>query len=204
MGLVTELNQKIKYLASKISSAETIEVLMGYEGSIARYYFQALGQLVPEEFRFSSRSRRPPKDRFNSMLSFGYTLLMNEFYTAIQNTGLHPYIGFLHTLKNDHPALASDLMEPWRPAIVDTLCLSLISHKIIQQELFDENEDGSVYLNRIGRKIFIREYERKMKTVNQYFGGQYSWRHTIQMECDTYSIAIHHRKIEDLRLLVIR
>ena len=201
---VTKLYQKIKYLAEKISQSETIEVCMGYEGSIARNYFQALGKLVPEKFSFSARTRKPPKDRFNAMISFGYTLLLYDFYTAIQNAGLHPYIGFLHALKNGHPALASDLMEPWRPAVVDALCLSLISHSIIQAEQFEITEDGGVYLNPVGRKIFIEEYERRMGTVNQCFGSQYSWRHTIQMECDSYRTAIHHKNIDELRLMVTR
>ena len=201
--LVTSLQQRIKYLTGKIEGAETAEVVMGYEGSIARNYFQALGQLLPENFVFSARSKRPPKDRFNAMLSFGYTLLMYDFYTAIQNTGLHPYIGFLHALRNGHPALASDLMEPWRPAIVDSLCLSLVTHKEIAPDCFEE-ADGGVYLNRVGRKIFIKEYERKMRTVNTYFSGKYSWRHTIQMECDSYRTALHQKDVEVLKPLVIR
>ena len=201
---VAELYKKIKYLTEKINRAETVEVLMGYEGSIARSYFQALGQLVPTEFRFSARTRRPPRDRFNAMLSFGYTLLLYDFYTAIQNCGLHPYIGFLHALRNGHPALVSDLMEPWRPAAIDSLCLSLITHKEIKPEFFVETDDGGTYLDRIGRKIFIKEYEKKMKSVNTYFGGKYSWRHTIQMECDSYRAAIHEKDSEALRQLVIR
>lgn len=204
LSSVAELYQKIKYLAGKIQQTETIEVLMGYEGSVARNYFHALGFLTPEEFQFSTRTKQPPKDRFNAMLSFGYTLLLYDFYTAIQNAGLHPYIGFLHALKNGHPALASDLMEPWRPVIVDSLCLSLTTHRMIRPDLFDESDEGGVYLNPVGRKIFIREYERKMKTVNQYFGGQYSWRHTIHMECDSYRTAIHRKIADDVRLLVIR
>ena len=201
---VDVLYQKIKYLTEKIHGAETVEAVMGYEGSIARNYFQALGQLLPEKFSFTTRTRRPPKDRFNSMLSFGYTLLLYDFYTAIQNTGLHPYIGFLHALRNGHPALASDLMEPWRPAIVDSLCLSLVSHKEMDPDFFEETDDGGVYLNRIGRKIFIKEYERKMRMINTYFGGKYSWRHTIQMESDSYRIAIHQKDVNMLKTLVIR
>ena len=201
---VVELYQKIKYLSEKIDGAETVEVIMGYEGSIARNYFQALGQLVPEDFHFDTRTKQPPRDRFNAMLSFGYTLLLYDFYTAIQNTGLHPYIGFLHALKNGHPALASDLMEPWRAAIVDSLCLSLINHNEIKPGSFTQSPEGGTYLDRMGRKIFIREYERKMKSVNSYFGGQYSWRHTIQMECDSYRLAIHRKDIEALKPLVTR
>lgn len=95
---------------------------------MARLYFRALSEFLPEEFRFEKRTRQPPADPFNSMLSFGYTLLMYDFYSAIERTRLSPYIGYLHALKDGHPALASDLMEPWRAAIVDAFCLALVTH----------------------------------------------------------------------------
>ncbi len=117
---------------------------------------------------------------------------------------LHPYVGFLHALRNGHPVLASDLMEPWRPAVVDSLCLSLVARKEIDADSFEESDDGGVYLSRMGRKKFIREYERKMNSVNAYFGGKYSWRHTIQMECDSYGATIHQKNIDVLKPIKIR
>lgn len=201
---VEKAYKDIRILADKLHQADTIEQVMGYEGAIARMYFQALGKLLPPDFSFDSRSKRPPKDKFNSMLSFGYTLLMYDFYTGLSNCGLHPYIGFLHALRNGHPALASDLMEPWRPAVVDRLCLSLVTHRELDKTHFQPGDNDGVYLNRIGRRIFIRAYERKLRTVNSYFGGKYSWRHTIRMECASYSLAVHTGNVDDLKPLVIR
>ena len=194
----------IRVIADKIHQIHGIDQLRGYEGMIAKIYFHGIGQMVPKSFAFEKRTRRPPKDYFNSMLSLGYTLLLYDFYNALINCGLHPYVGFFHALKNGHPALASDLMDPWRPAVVDGLCLSLVKRKEISPEHFDISETGGVYLNRIGRKIFIEAYEKKIRSVNTYFQGKYSWRHTIQMECDSYSLAVHQMDVEQLKPMVIR
>ena len=196
---------EIRILADKLHGAETIEEIMGYEGIVARIYFRAISEFLPEEFRFEKRTRCPPADAFNSMLSFGYTFLLYDFYTAITQARLSPYIGFLHALKDGHPALASDLMEPWRAAVVDTFCLALVTHHEMDLSCFEKNEEtGGVYLTRVGRRIFIAAYERKMRSVNSYFNGKYSWRHTVQMECDSYREALHEKNASLLRPLVIR
>lgn len=96
---------RIRILADKLHGAKTVDEIMGYEGSVARLYFQGLSEFLPEDFRFEKRTRQPPTDPFNSMLSFGYTLLMYDFYTAITRTRLSPYIGYLYALKDGHPAL---------------------------------------------------------------------------------------------------
>lgn len=195
----------IRAAADRLHQAETTDQVMGYEGIISKFYFYALGTLVPESFQFRKRTRQPPKDPFNSLLGFGYTLLMYDFYTAIENLGLHPYVGFLHALKNGHPALASDLMEPWRPAVVDALCLSMTARGEITADLFDRAEpEGGVYLNRVGRRIFIQKYEKKMSSVNRYFQGAYSWRHTIMMQCESFCQALSEKNAECLKPLVIR
>lgn len=202
---IDEALQYMRAIADKLHMAESIESIRGYEGAIARRYFAELGSMLPDDFSFARRSRRPPLDRFNSLLSFGYTLLLYDFYTAIVNTGLHPYVGFLHSLRNGHPALASDLMEPWRPAIVDSMCLSLISHHELHAEHFIEDEmTGGIYLDRIGRRVFICAYEKRMQSINRYFKGEYSWRYTVGMECNSYSLALDRKDVELLRPLVIR
>ena len=196
---------QMRILADKLHGAQTVDEVMGYEGAMARVYFQVLSEFLPPAFHFEKRTKRPPTDCFNSMLSFGYTLLMYDFYTAITRTRLSPYIGFLHALKDGHPALASDLMEPWRAAIVDSFCLALVTHHEIDESYFQKSEEnGGVYLNRVGRRIFIQAYERKMRSVNSYFNGKYSWRHTVQMECDSYRQAVHAKDPALLKALVIR
>lgn len=183
----------------------TTEQIMGYEGIISRFYFQALGKIVPEEFRFEKRSRRPPLDAVNSMLSFGYTLLMYEVYTAISNCGLYPGFGFLHTLRKDHPALASDLMEEWRAPIIDSMVLSLISHHEIREEHFWRSEERpGVFLTNDGRKIFLRAYEKKMRTMNQYREGKMSYRQTVQSQVRSYASALMNDEADKYEPLWIR
>lgn len=188
LGKVDININKIAACAKGIERAETREQLMGTEGIIAKFYFEALGLLVPEEFSFSVRSKRPPLDPFNSMLSFAYTLLMYEMYTAIENHGLSPYFGFMHSLKNHHPALASDLMEEWRAVIVDSMVLGLINHHEILSEHFCSREDRpGVFLTREGRKIFLQAYEKKLRTVNQYLTGEHSYRKTVGYQVAAFS-----------------
>ena len=183
--------QNILAMRKNIFQAEDRSSLMGHEGIIARVYFEALGQLVPKEFAFSRRSRRPPLDAFNAMLSFAYTLILYELYTAISNEGLHPYFGFLHTLREHHPALASDLLEEWRAVLADSMVLSLVHHHEILPEHFHAQEDGpGIFLTREGRAIFLRAYEKKLRTVNKYMPGEYSYRRALAHQAGCYAQAL--------------
>lgn len=142
------------------------EELMGHEGMAARHYYKALSAIVEPEFTFSGRNRQPPRDPFNSLLSFAYTLLMYDLYTAVVNRGLNPYASFLHSIRSGHPALCSDLMEEWRAVLADSLALYVTSKGIINSKDFDKpNHEGGVYLNRDASKIYIGEYEKRYATV---------------------------------------
>lgn len=146
---------------------ESMEELMGCEGFAARQYFQGLGKLVKEEFRFEKRSKRPPKDEFNALISFGYSLLFHEIHAKAENRGLNAYLGFIHEDKEKHPALISDLVEEWRAVIVDAAAMSLINGNEIQKEHFRKTEKG-VYLDKEGSKIFINKMEQKMRREMRY------------------------------------
>ena len=197
--------EEILALRKHIFQCETSEQLMGYEGVIAKVYFRALGRLVPEEFSFSHRSRRPPLDAFNAMLSLGYTLLMYDIYTALSNEGLHPYFGFLHALKNRHPALASDLMEEWRAVLVDSMVLALVQHREIKPEHFAPSDDGEgIFLTREGRGIFLCAYEKKLRTVNQYKPGKHSYRHSLAQQAGQYAQALMAQNAEIYEPILLR
>lgn len=181
----------INVMSKLIPGTKDIESLMGYEGRIAKEYFKAVGALMPEGFEFSTRTRRPPLDPFNSLISFGYTLLMYEFYTAITNHGLSPYFGFMHKLKNHHPALASDLMEEWRPVLIDSLVIGLIHHHELLPEHFYTNENKpGLYLTRDGRNKFIRAYEKRLKSMNRYLDENMSYRKAIDYQTGKFSQAL--------------
>jgi len=177
-----------------IFQAGSLEELMGFEGYMAKCYFQVLGNIVDDEFRFDRRSRRPPKDAFNSMLSFGYTLLMYEIYTAIANAGLHPYFGFLHSLHNGHPTLASDLMEEWRAVLIDSMVLSLVQHHEVKiTDFLNYEEEQGIYMSRECRNVFIRAYDKKLRTINKYLEKKQSFRESINAQVELFAQAIISR-----------
>lgn len=128
-------------------SLEKTWALRGIWQNVISKYWGILSMMTSDLTR---RSKRPPRDAFNSMLSFGYTLLMYEIYTAeFAKTGLHPYFGFLHSLHNGHPALASDLMEEWRAVLIDSLVLSLVEHHEVKiSDFLNYDEEQGIYMSR--------------------------------------------------------
>lgn len=183
-------------------SADNYE-LMGYEGFMSKSYFAGLGSLVKEPFSFTSRSKRPPRNPFNSMLSFGYSMLFHEVLNGIVLTGLHPYVGFLHQPAKGHPALASDLMEEWRAVIVDALVMSLISRGTVKPSMFITKSDGCFFTPE-GRKVFLSAYSQKLRTENKYADTKRSFRESIQHQCRLYTSAVMHKKAEMYAPLKIR
>lgn len=161
--------KQINAYIPKIENAKTMEELMDYEGTVARYYFQSLAKLMPEAFSFKGRSKRPPRDPFNSLLSFGYTLLLYDIHTIITNFGLNVYAGFLHKDRKGHPSLASDLMEEWRSVLIDPLVVSLIHKGMIQEDQFDyDDKQGGVYTDKKAARTLIQQYTKKTKTLSRY------------------------------------
>ena len=106
-------------LRGKLLFCKSVEEIMGYEGAAARIYFSTLGKLIDSEFTFSGRNKRPPLDPFNSMISLGYSIILNEIYGKLEGKGLNPYFGILHKDREKHPTLASDMMEEWRAVLLD-------------------------------------------------------------------------------------
>jgi len=113
-------------------------------------------------FQFTSRSRRPPRDPVNALLSFGYTLLYNEAIAALAAVGFDPYLGFYHKVHYGRCSLALDLIEDYRPLAADRLALNVINLEALKPADFQNREDGGVLLSPDGRKRFLKEYERLM------------------------------------------
>lgn len=153
----------------KIREAKDIEELMGVEGFLAKMYYQGINYIIDKDFSFSKRSKRPPRDPFNAIISFGYTLLHYEIFTILQTKGLNCYAGFMHSDKHNHPALCSDLMEEWRAILVDSLAIALLNNGKITKEDFDYNSDnGGVYLTKNACKIFIKNFETRLRQETSY------------------------------------
>lgn len=172
--------EELKSASTKL--AETVRVvrnvndlskLRGLEGESAQLYFAHFDSLIlqqKEEFTFTGRSRRPPTDNVNALLSFAYTILANNCAAALQSVGLDPYIGFLHRLRPGRSSLALDLMEELRPVMADRFVISCINKKIITAKHFDEQESGAVWLNDDGRKVFFKAWqERKQEGLTHPF-----------------------------------
>ena len=157
--------ESMNNLKKRILFCDSIDAVRGYEGRAAVIYFRGLSKLSGE-FAFDCRSRRPPLDPFNSMLCFGYSILYNQIYSLIESKGLNPFFGFFHADGDGHASLASDLMEEWRPLIVDSSILSLMRKKMIFKEQFNKDEDGGVYLNKDAVKTFRAYLQNKIFQKN--------------------------------------
>jgi CRISPR-associated protein Cas1 len=148
-----------------------IDGVRGSEGDAARSYFEAFSAMVREDretFSPHGRTRRPPLDRMNALLSFVYTLLRHDCAGALEGVGLDPQVGFLHTLRPGRPALALDLMEELRPILADRLVLSLINRRQIQRNDFIEREGGAIYLTDKARKEVIIAYQNRKQDEIQH------------------------------------
>jgi CRISP-associated protein Cas1 len=161
------LSNAAKAHAQQIRSTEAasdIEQLRGIEGYAAKEYFGNFTPMIRQHrsaFEFTVRSKHPPLDPINALLSFVYTLLTNECISACESVGLDPQVGFLHTLRPGKPSLALDLMEELRVLLADRLALTLINRSQIQPENFTERPGGAIYLNEEGRKTVLAAYQKR-------------------------------------------
>jgi CRISPR-associated protein Cas1 len=153
----------------KIENVSDPDMLRGYEGEAAKAYFSILDDMIlrnKDSFHFTVRSRRPPLDRVNALLSFMYTIVLHDVQSGLETVGLDPAVGFLHRDRPGRPGLALDLMEEFRPWLADRVVLGLINHDQIKPNDFDEDESGAVLLNEDGRKILLTAYQnRKQEEV---------------------------------------
>ncbi len=148
----------------QVASAPDLDTLRGVEGSGARAYFALYRQAFAPEWKFTRRTRRPPRDPVNSLLSLGYTLLGHALMTALEAVGLDPYLGFFHAEKYGRPALALDLVEEFRAPFVDSLAMILINKRMLQPDDFREGNDGGVYLQERGLRLFLREFGDRLES----------------------------------------
>lgn len=201
---------EMQYMAEKVNSRNTgeIEQIMGYEGRSARVYFQTLGKLIEPEFAFQGRNRRPPRDPFNSMLSLGYSIMLNEIYGKLEGKGLNPYFGFMHKDREKHPTLASDLMEEWRAVLIDSTALSLLNgHELSGENFYTSMDQPGVFLDKDGFKIYIQKLENKFRTQNRYLSYidySVSFRRAIDLQIHQLVKAIESETVDEYVPVLIR
>lgn len=154
-----------------VMEADNIELLRGEEGRAANVYFSVFDRLIlhqKADFTFNGRSRRPPKDEVNAMLSFVYTLIANDVAAALESVGLDPYVGFMHTLRPGRSSLALDMMEELRAYLGDRLILSLINRKQVKKNDFIRQGDESVLMTDDCRKELITTWQKRKKEVIEH------------------------------------
>jgi len=183
----------LKALNRKVKNAPDLDVLRGLEGRAAVVYFEGFSKgFLAEGISFTKRTRRPPTDPVNAVLSLGYTFLLNEVMAAVNMIGFDPYLGTLHVLEYGRPSLPLDLMEEWRPLIIDTLALSIFNLQVLTRDDFAFSKDPAeileeddtdesippdmlpVKLTDDGLRKFITQFERKMiQKVKHHLTGQH-------------------------------
>lgn len=139
-----------------LATAPNLDTLLGIEGRAARDYFQGIDLLAPGIA--TGRTRRPPRDPVNCLLSFGYGMLRVAVHGALEQVGLDPYLGFLHGVRSGKPALALDMMEEFRPLLVDRLVLTLINRKQVLPRHTETLPAGAVQLTDSGRKFMLEQW----------------------------------------------
>jgi CRISPR-associated protein Cas1 len=182
----------MKEMAERAEGAGSLEELLGIEGNAARIYFgEFAGMMKPDEeagtgplpFEMDGRNRRPPRDPVNAMLSLGYSLLTKDLTVACYAVGFDPYVGFYHQPRFGRPALALDLMEPFRALIVDSAVLTAVNTGMVTARDF-VRAGGAVALTAGGRKAFFRAYEMRMDTLvtHPLFEYRVSYRRMLEIQ----------------------
>lgn len=170
---LTHARERLRHIIERLSKETAQDVLRGLEGEAAQTYFDVFDSLIRVDepaLRFHGRSRRPPTDAVNALLSFLYTLLTHDCRSALETVGLDPAVGFLHRDRPGRPSLALDLLEEFRPFLADRLVLSLINRRQINERDFTTFDNGAVLLKETSRKTVLTAYqERKREELHHAF-----------------------------------
>lgn len=174
---------RIVSLTNRLPSSRTIPEIMQIEGKIREYYYHAIDKIVPELYRIEVRKRRPPNNRMNTLISFGNSKLYTTILSEIYNTQLHPAISFLHEPFERRFSLALDVSEIFKPILVDRVIFKLVNKNMLDDHHFD-GEIGDMLLSDSGRKVFLKEYDTRLKRTIKHKGlrRNVSYRRLIRLE----------------------
>lgn len=183
-GRISELTEAVDLIASYMSRLRVDlsagrgggqdlplqrDELMGIEGICARTYFQGLRHYFPAQWNFTGRNRRPPLDPINALLSWGYGVLLARVFAVCVQAGLDPYLGFFHAIEPYRPNLVLDLMEEFRPVVVDSAVISIIGSDLLEVGDFEPSPDGvGIWLGPVAKKLFLGELERRFASSLLY------------------------------------
>lgn len=178
--MLKSASEQLKNSLSLIAAETSLDSLRGTEGACSSAYFNVFDEMIlnrKESFNFNGRSRRPPLDRVNALLSFAYSLLANDCASALESVGLDSYVGFMHQDRPGRSSLALDLMEELRPCFADRFVLTLINNRIISPDDFEIQQSGAVFLTESGRKTFLSHWQqKKQETITHpYLNEKIQW-----------------------------
>ncbi len=189
-----------------VERTENIDTLRGHEGEGSAAYFGVFHQLIKAEgVAFPKRVRRPPTDPVNALLSFGYALLANDIHAAVQVLGFDPYCGYLHADRYGRPSLALDLMEEFRPIIVDTVVLACLNKRVLQSTDFEVSLGEVHRLKPEARKKFLVQYEERKQTEIQHpvFAYRVTYQRCFELQARILAKRIQG-EIEQYKPFVVR
>jgi len=159
---------ELKSHRDTLKDADDIPGILGKEGSFAKKYYESFGKLFKIEGIFNGRSKRPPLDPANAILSFIYTLMTNKISSYVDGVGLDPYIGFLHSLEYGRVSLGCDLVEPFRSIFCDRLCVRIFNQKMLDPVRDFEEREGGVYLRKESIKNFLKIFSEELYREKDY------------------------------------
>jgi CRISP-associated protein Cas1 len=189
--------EQIEMLALKISDTTAVDELMGIEGNIRMAYYEAFN-LIINDFEMGNRTKRPPQNEVNALISFGNMMCYSQCLKAIHQTQLNPTISYLHTPGERRYSLCLDVSEIFKPLLVDRVLFKVLNKKELQEKHFDKNLNRCV-LNQGGKKIFVQAFEERLNETIQHrtLKRSVSYRHLIKLEC--YKLSKHLLGIEEYK-----
>jgi len=189
-GVYSAAIKKISELIVEENNAITVNQLMMIEARARQIYYRMFSNIIKEDrFKFITRTKRPPKDPINACISFGNTLLYNEFLSIIWMKGLYPEIGMLHAANRRNYSLNLDFADIFKPIISDRIIFTLLNRKMLGVENFEEYNKG-VYLSKDGKKIFLEQFEKKLNESLVIKGKKYTYRGLMILEVQNFKNAI--------------
>ncbi len=181
----------LEQVMAQLPDQKNVSSLRGSEGISAASYFRGYGKLFRRELVFEQRSRRPPRDPVNALLSLGYTMITNEMMGLLLAHGFDPYIGFLHGIVYGRPSLALDMIEEFRHPVIDRLTLKLFNKRIVQRSDFQTDENNGVLLTEEALKKYFSNYESWMRAKEE---NAKSYRDLMRRQVQRLSMAIQQRR----------
>lgn len=189
--------EQMKSYASKLDQAQSVQEVMGLEGNIRQVYYESFN-LILNDFQMNGRSKQPPQNEVNALISFGNMMCYSFCLRAIHQTQLNPTISYLHTPGERRYSLALDLAEIFKPIIVDRTIFKVLNRKELQSKLFNTSLNKCI-LNEAGKKVFVKAIEDRMSETIQHrsLKRNVSYRHLVKLEC--YKLSKHLLGMEEYK-----